>query len=159
MNILSPEEMKQEVMNTLAMVENELCFGGNWEDARTRIDRCRSRLEEAQLAHRDSPDREKVENLVTVIWEAGGEYMGDSWEEFRKKYTDKIYALFPDIEQLDVLREDITKLNKKLDDREEDLIEAKRETRKAIGLFIKRLGFNNMDVDRLIQGKALKEEK
>ena len=43
--LLSLEEIKQEVKSTLAMVRYELCFGGNWEDAKARIDRC-----EAQLA-------------------------------------------------------------------------------------------------------------
>jgi len=34
--------------------------------------------------------------------------------------------------------------------------EAKKQERKEIGLFIKKLGFNNYDVDRLLQGQALK---
>ncbi len=43
MDELKLGEFKQEVINTLAMVENELCFGGNWEDAKARINRCRLR--------------------------------------------------------------------------------------------------------------------
>jgi len=36
-------------------------------------------------------------------------------------------ALIPDIEELDKIRDEITGLNKKLDDREEDLVEAKKQ--------------------------------
>lgn len=52
MTKLTPEEIKQEILNTLAMVENELCFGGNWVDAKARISRCRVQLAKS---HRDRP--------------------------------------------------------------------------------------------------------
>ena len=41
------KELLTEVKNTLAMVENELCFGGNWEDAKARIKRCEAQLTKA----------------------------------------------------------------------------------------------------------------
>ncbi|KKN74759.1 hypothetical protein LCGC14_0388010 [marine sediment metagenome] len=48
------------------------------------------------------------------------------------EWADQLIALYPDVEELDRIRDEITRLNKKLDDREEDLIEAKREEKERI---------------------------
>lgn len=44
----------------------------------------------------------------------------------------KLLALYPDIEELEAVKAEIKELNKKLNDREKDLINAKREERLAI---------------------------
>lgn len=49
------QEERQEILNTLAMVENELCFGGNWEDAKDRIVRYRSQLLKPQQPEQVCP--------------------------------------------------------------------------------------------------------
>ncbi len=73
MDVLTPEEINQEVINTLAMVENELCFGGNWEDAKARINRCRLVLAQEQLAKVHRPDREKIARIIHAA------IYGDEW--------------------------------------------------------------------------------
>lgn len=75
------------------------------------------------------------------------------------------YALITDIEEPDKIREEITRLNKKLDDREEDLIEAKKQERERIATVASftvildgnRVVVDKYDWDRLWQ--ALKETK
>ena len=102
-----PDEIKQEVINTLAMVENELCFGGNWEDAKARINRCRLVLDKAQLVKvRDRPDREELARTPIETHKYGG-----------KRYLtldgiDQISALFDGIRKAE--RERVMKGIRKL---------------------------------------------
>jgi len=78
----------------------------------------------------DRPDREKIARRLAdfkgLDWE---------WKSTRldcEREADWYVALIPDIEELDKIRDEITGLNKKLDDREEDLIEAKKEGYEAV---------------------------
>jgi len=38
------KEMLPEIVNAVAMVKKELCFGGGWEDAKRRLDRLLSKI-------------------------------------------------------------------------------------------------------------------
>ena len=51
---------------------------------------------------------------------------------WQRELADEVLALIPDIEALDRLRDRLTELEKKLDDREVDLIEAKKQERERI---------------------------
>jgi len=71
---------------------------------------------------------EKIDHMPTDAWaRLPKRVMGEHLEKMAN-----ILALIPDIEVISELRDKITELEKKLDDREIDLIEAKREERKAI---------------------------
>ena len=90
----------------------------------------------------DRPDRESFLTDLRLL-----EERKTSPEWIAMKYL----ALIPDIEELDKIREEITRLNKKLDDREEDLITAKREERErivAIASFTVKLEGNTVVVDK-----------
>ena len=92
---LTPEEMEQEIKNNLTMVENELCFGGNWEDAKARISRCRSHLDKTQLAKSQDVCPECYgtgEGYVTkcTICQGSGKKPLDD-EELREKIFETIY--------------------------------------------------------------------
>ncbi len=68
--------------------------------------------------------------LYTAYREAEIDRIQQYWfgnQAFKHKATKQILALFPDTEELDKAREQIAELTKKLDDREKDLIDAKRE--------------------------------
>ncbi|GAH06616.1 unnamed protein product, partial [marine sediment metagenome] len=52
-----------------------------------------------------------------------------------RSQTDQLLALYPDEQEIRKLREKITELDKKLNDREEDLITAKREERERMRIW------------------------
>ncbi len=93
---------------------------------------------------KDRPDREK--NPVTKLAEGMGSAVANAInkanemrdkriiEEAKEQYVSK-YELLRD--NLAVLKKKVKKLNKKLDDREEDLIEAKKQERERIILKLK----------------------
>ena len=92
--LLTPGEIKQEIINTLAMVENELCFGGNWEDAKARINRCRLVLAKV----RDRPDREKFkQDFGYELMHKYGVKSGSLCEEIAYCAFDQLSALFEGI--------------------------------------------------------------
>jgi len=72
-------------------------------------------------------------------------------------------------EEIDALRNKITELNKKLDDREADLLEAQTQERKEVGEWLlneyeatpqdKRIALFETVIEKLIAGQALKGDK
>jgi len=123
------------------------------------LDKIRKKAREQGL---DRPDREKLEIVFCeALRTADGRqrchpiqiqackensmFGKCSWCE---QNAESVLALIPNEkeirEQVDKLREELTDLNKKLDDREVDLIEAKREEREKIFSFIRQVG---QDID------------
>lgn len=106
------------------------------EDIETKIPLHNAQLAKA-LKHRlDRPElREKIES---ILWHFGQQFKlpRACWAKDEHEYADQILALIPDEEELrdkvDKAMIEIAELNKKLDDREADLIEAKREERERI---------------------------
>ena len=89
----------------------------------------------------DRPDREKITKELIEAYKLGidsgktGSYFSDA--EARDSHFGGVaesLAIIPDIEEIDELRTRLTDLEKKLDDREEDLIEAKKQERERIKL-------------------------
>ncbi len=96
---------------------------------------------EAQLAKRDRPNREKIGTEILVPFYRKMDEVEEKelltnsmkraeWKKIIEETVDQLLALMPSEEairkQLESLQEEIIKLNKKLDDREADLIEARR---------------------------------
>ncbi len=85
----------------------------------------------------DRPDREKIaDQYYNFTIKQGWKLAGFEADIRAKSYEYADLALIPDTEELDRIREEITRLNKKLDDREEDLITAKREEEERISRLI-----------------------
>ncbi|KKM24289.1 hypothetical protein LCGC14_1606610 [marine sediment metagenome] len=124
------EILQKVIANTLADGYNDL-------------DKIIKQIQEAQLAHKSKPDRESVAKKIAeshgYVFPSGIEEDDDSF----LYWADQIFALFNEetsyiskvellSDELAVLKLEAEKLNKTLDDREEDLIEAKREERERI---------------------------
>lgn len=69
------KEQAIEIKNMLVMVEQELCFGGNWEDAKATINRIKSTLDAGYHLH--------PEQAVNII--KGTEHT----EEFQPEQADR----------------------------------------------------------------------
>ncbi len=63
----------------------------------------------------------------------------------KRNYLRKILALYPDIEDIDGLRTRLTELEKKLDDREEGLVEAEKQEAGRISSLIANIELNADD--------------
>lgn len=125
--ILSPEEI------TVSITRRE--FLGLPMETRRRI----LAEQAAQLAHRDSPDREKIARAISEFsdWDGARQYIKDGWLH----KADQIIALFPDIEQ--AMKQErldnfwlMTELRNKLAEKDIELEQAKREERERIGKII-----------------------
>lgn len=125
----------------------------------------KAQLAKAQLVKSDKHRLDRPE-LRKALKELKIAFLLDFGGHLSEEGIDQILALIPDEEeikkQIEVLREDLIKMEKKLDDREIDLIEAKREERemtlREVGeLLIKILRLRNWqsELGKLI--KALKQ--
>ncbi len=187
--LLTPEEIKELIKETgwgLKRAESLNLVSNYTAVAEAQLAKVKQHDEQKRL---DRPDREKIARICNHTHTKDG-YSVD-WEDL-KEYekavflndADQILALISGIEALDELRTRLTDLEKKLDDREEDSIEAKKQERveafdKLTNQGEKVYGFDwvvskkviewqfemmtDPEVKRLIwhilSGQALKEEK
>ena len=86
----------------------------------------------------DRPDREKIAKLAfQCAFLIDDKDIDRRWKEHKDKarwyyLADELLALILDVEELDKIRDEIIRLNKELDDREEDLIVARCEEKERI---------------------------